>query len=169
MNAAAAYPHEIPILPEGELATDEVEPDGIRTYSLTAHALAEIDRHKWIESQKVGHDLGRISCEQWLQLYWRSWVRVKLLEHLYGWRRWSAFPPEQFGIFLRTTLEHIVPAQVLARVSGILGTGGENLDVIDWAVDNGEDLNAIFWLLSTIDINAVRHRLLTDHMRIFLP
>jgi hypothetical protein len=57
--------------------------------------------------------------------------------------------------------------EILEQVAGILADGGENLDVINWALSADLPLDEILWLLDRIDINAKRHRLLTDHIRLF--
>lgn len=169
---AARAPHDedqAPPLPEGVLPTDRRRPDGVVVHSLTAHAICEMERHRWIESEKAGVNRGRDADLQWLRTYWSGWARSKLLEHLYGWRCWSAFGAGTFGLLRRGTVEKLVPHHVLRKVASILGNGGENLDVIAWAVENDQDLDSLFWLLDRIDINAVRHRFLTDHIRLFLP
>jgi hypothetical protein len=154
-------------LPEGRLAIDWERPDGVVVYSLTAHALHAIDRHKWIESQKAGYDLGRPAVDDWLERYWKGWTRSKLMEHFYGWRCWGAFDEDDFGLLNRTSVEHHVTHGVLEQVASILAQGGENLDVINWALSMDHPLDQILWLLDRIDINAKRHRLLTDHIRLF--
>ena len=164
-----SYEDSAPPLPEGTLCTDQVLADGSVVFSLTAHALAEIERHRWIESEKRGGDIGTEAYEHWLVHCWKGWVRSKLIEHLYGWRRWSAFTPGLFGLMRRGTVEREVPAEVLHRVASIFSQGGENLDVITWAVDDSDCMPNVLWLLELIDINAARHRLVPDHLRLFLP
>ncbi len=153
---------------EGQLPADTVLADGTVVHSLTAHALCAMDRHKWIESQKYGHDVGEYCFEEWIERYWRGFARARLLEHLYGWRCWSAFSANDFGLLNRTTVEHFVPPAVVERAVAILGEGGENLDVITWALESGQELDPILWLLDRIDINAKRQRLLADHIRLFV-
>ncbi len=155
-------------LPEGRLAIDWERPDGVIVYSLTAHALASMDRHKWIESQKAGLDLGESAVGDWLERFWKGWTRSKLMEHFYGWRCWGAFDEHDFGLLNRSSVEHHVHHEVLEQVASILAEGGENLDVINWALSTDLPLDEILWLLDRIDINAKRHRLLTDHIRLFL-
>jgi hypothetical protein len=60
-----------------------------------------------------------------------------------------------------------VPRVILEGVAEILAGGGENLDVINWALAQNHSLDAIIWLLDHIDINAKRQRLLTEHIRLF--
>jgi hypothetical protein len=154
-------------LPEGTLPTDRIGPEGVVVHSLTAHALYAMDRHKWIESEKFGHDVGDPSIKDWLDHYWKGWTRARLIEHLYGWRCWGAFLEEDFGLLSRVTVDYHVPRRILEHVAAILADGGENLDVITWAVSTNHNLDQILWLLDRIDINAKRHRLLTDHIRLF--
>lgn len=160
---------DIPELPEGVLPCDRAREDGVVIHSLTAHALAEMERHRWIESEHAGSDVGNATYEQWLTSYWTGWTRSKLLEHLYGWRYWRGFGDSMFGLLSRGTVERTVPTDVLHEIAHMLGNGGENLDVINWAIQEEHDLDAILWLLDRIDINAVRHRLLTNHIRLFIP
>lgn len=155
-------------LPEGLLPADITRRNGLVVHSLTAHALYAMERHKWIESEKAGHDVGHPALREWVDRFWTGHVRARLMEHLYGWRCWGAFDENDFGLLIRNSVEYLVPREVLHDVASILGNGGENLDVITWATTDGQDLNAIIWLLERIDINAKRHRLLTDHIRLFI-
>jgi hypothetical protein len=168
MTTANPYAAEDHSLPEGDLATDQVRPDGVVVYSLTAHALQAMERHKWIESKQAGRDLGVAVLHDWLDRYWIGWVRSKLVEHFFGIRCWGAFSERDFGLLIRSTIEHNVTDAIIRETCLILGNGGENLDVIDWAISNAADLNAVLWLLDRIDINARRQRLLTNHIRLFI-
>jgi hypothetical protein len=155
-------------LPEGRLPTDWMRPDGVVVHSLTAHALCAMERHKWIESEKAGRDLGDNALSDWIDRYWKGFTRAKLMEHLYGWRCWGAFDEHDFGLLARHSVEYHVNNSVLEKVATILAEGGENLDVITWALSVHQPLDPILWLLDRIDINAKRHRLLTDHIRLFV-
>jgi hypothetical protein len=155
--------------PEGRLASDQLRTDGVVVHSLTAHALQAMDRHRWIESEHAGHDVGDAVLGDWVDRYWKGFVRARLIEHLYGWRCWGAFDEADFGLLARRSVEYHVSTSVLQEVANILADGGENLDVVTWALARGEALDPILWLLDRIDINAKRHRLLTDHIRLFIP
>lgn len=155
-------------LPEGVLPSDRQRPDGLVVHSLTAHAVVTMDRHKWIESQRAGRDLGSAASTDWVDRYWKGWTRSKLIEHLYGWRCWGAFDERDFGLLGRTSVEHHVQRELLEQIASLLADGGENLDVINWAIAGDLPLDNILWLLDRIDINAKRHRLLTDHIRLFI-
>lgn len=164
---APRMPSHATDLPEGVLSCDQTLANGMVVHSLTAHALCAIDRHKWIESQQAGFDLGNACAEDWIEHFWKGWTRSKLMEHLYGWRCWGAFGESDFGLLLRESVEHHVSRPLLEQVAQILADGGENLDVINWAISADTDVDSILWLLNRIDINAKRHRLLTDHIRLF--
>lgn len=155
-------------LPEGRLPTDWEREDGVVVHSLTAHALAAMERHKWLESEKAGRDLGDGAFTDWIERYWKGFTRAKLVEHFYGWRCWGAFDESDFGLLTRQSVEYHVSNRVLETVASMLAEGGENLDVINWALSVQQPLEPILWLLDRIDINAKRHRLLTDHIRLFV-
>ena len=155
-------------LPEGSLPCDRERADGVVVHSLTGHAIQELERHKWIESQKCSRDVGSDAYAHWLDHCWKGWTRAKLMEHLFGWRCWGAFDEDDYGLFTRSTIDHYVSRKTLEKVGELLAQGGENLDVINWAVTTNQDLEAIMWLLDRIDINAKRQRLLTAHIRLFI-
>ena len=48
--------------------------------TLLAEQRAEIERHKWIESEKAGHDLGRDAVLDWITknaAAWRCWYETR--------------------------------------------------------------------------------------------
>lgn len=159
---------ELEDLPEGPLSADLCRPDGTLVLSLTAHAIAAAERHKWIESEKARRDLGEPSLGDWVDRFWTGYVRARLMEHLYGWRWWGAFDAELFGLLSHITVQRNLPCVVLQEIALQLREGAENLDIIAWATEVGHNLDAVIWLLERIDINAVRNRLLNDHVRLFI-
>lgn len=165
---ANPYQNEDHQLPEGDLPIDRINSRHIREYSLTAHAIYAMDRHKWIESVKRGYDVGERIYHEWLDRYWNGWVRSKLLEHLFGIRWWGGFSEDDYSLFVKGTVEHRVSRQVLSQTCRILGNGGENLDVINWALLNNCEIDTVLWLLDRIDINAKRRRLTAAYIRLFL-
>lgn len=42
--------------------------------------ILEIEKYKWIESEKAGHDLGQIACIEWIKKY-AVMFRLEWLEH----------------------------------------------------------------------------------------
>ena len=68
-----------------------------RTASIHDEARREAQRHKWIESQKHGRDLGDQAIRDWYRKYWRAYCRHRRIEHLRGRKRWAEFDDEPFG------------------------------------------------------------------------
>jgi len=51
-----------------------------RQRQLLEEQRAEIERHKWIESEKAGHDLGRDAVMDWIKnnaAAWRQWYEAR--------------------------------------------------------------------------------------------
>ena len=44
----------------------------------------EAQRYKWIESEKVGYDLGEEAIRKWVKQHWWGYLRARWLEHLQG-------------------------------------------------------------------------------------
>ena len=44
----------------------------------------EAKRHKWIESEKAGRDLGESAIRCWVREHWNGFLRARWLEHLQG-------------------------------------------------------------------------------------
>ena len=149
-------------LPEGQLANDLVLQDGSILYDLQSHAMAEIDRHCWIESERQGRNVRSQAAQDWVRSYWPGWTRSKLMEHLYGWRQWKGFVPKDFALFSRHTVEFHIDSAILNQIAHLLENGGENLDIISWANDSNIMLESVLWLLDRIDINRYRDILLAN-------
>src|SRR5690606_22090768 len=56
-------------------ASHAVMADVVQEVSLYEEAHAEALRHKWIESQKHGRDLGDWAIRDWYRRYWRLYCR----------------------------------------------------------------------------------------------
>ena len=68
-------------------ATSEVVRPSIR-YSVHERGEAEAQRHKWIESEKAGRDLGNWAILCWVRHHWNGFLRERWLEHLQGRTYW---------------------------------------------------------------------------------
>ncbi len=121
--------------------------------SLCEEAFREAERHRWIESQKQGRDLGDLAIREWYRVHWPQYCLFKRLEHLQGSRRWSEFGDEQFG-----HLSSLIVAgdplvdQILDRVYA----GHENLGIINWAIEWGLPIDRVLNILSQLDVNRAR-------------
>jgi len=121
--------------------------------SLYEDAVLEAERHKWIESQKRGRDLGQHAIREWYRLHWPRYCRYKRLEHLRGSRRWAEFSDESFGQLYSL----IVQGDMLAdRILDRVYAGHENLTIITWAIDWGLPIDRVLDILAQLDVNRAR-------------
>lgn len=129
--------------------------DGNSRAVLSVHeeALKEAERHKWIESQKRGCDLGSSALDEWYQVHWPHYCRCKRLEHLRGKQRWREFEDENFGQLYALILQgDLLVDRILDRVF----QGTENLSLINWALDWGLPMDRVIQILTQVDINRSR-------------
>ena len=126
--------------------------------SLYDEARREAERHKWIESQKQGRDLGDHAIRDWYHNHWRGYCRCKRLEHVRGHRRWDEFEDQTFGQLHSL----IVTGDLLVdRILDRIDAGLENLDIIRWAHDWGIPVLRVLGVLEQVDVNRARLEPLT--------
>jgi len=121
--------------------------------SLHDAAVVEAARHKWIESEKQGNDLGEAALVEWYRLYWAFYCRFRRFEHLEGRRRWREFEESKFGQLCALI---VAGDQLVDRVLDRYFAGMENLDIISWAIDWGLPSDRVIDILHQLDINLVR-------------
>jgi hypothetical protein len=124
----------------------------VDTRSLFQSALVEAERHKYIESEKVGSDVGLRAIHDWHQRYWTLWLRHRWLEHLLGQVHYEEFAPESYGA-LR---QRFGPSDLLAEVIERVRYGAENIDVLTWATREGRDLSTVIAMLIVMRVNDIR-------------
>jgi len=118
-------------------------------------ALLEAEKHKWIESQKAGRDLGEAALRDWSRRYWWRWCRDRWIEHLSGERFWSELDQQDFGLLKRNFHPNALMIQaIIDRIKA----GGENLDIIQWAQTQTTEANLkdVMEILKLLDINSRR-------------
>ncbi len=121
--------------------------------SLFDCARAEVERHKWIESEKAGRDLGEEAVRDWSERHWWGWSRARWIEHLFGQCCWVELDADDFGLLSRP----IHPNQrLVAFIVDRIKAGGENLDIILSAYAEGYDLDDTLEILARLDINSAR-------------
>ena len=120
--------------------------------SIHDDCVGEAERHKWIESQKVGYDLGLAAIRCWVRKHWPGYLRARWLEHLEGRAFWVELDKDDFGLLQRKFHESPLIGPIVAR----LKCGWENLDVILWARDESLDMNEVINILEQLDINSRR-------------
>ena len=93
-------------------------------------AFEEARRHRWIESEKCGRDLGESSFLDWYQNHWTIFVRYRHVEHLIGQRRWPEFGRRSFGVFHQAMVVDRLTCEIIDRYQA----GDENLNIINWEI-----------------------------------
>ena len=121
--------------------------------SLYEEGWSEALRHKWIESEKRGFDVGQAAVDDWYRRYWNRYCRSRRLEHLQGARPWREFGPQEIGL-IPQLLERgdLVIELILDRAR----CGHENLDIICWAQEWGMPINRVIDILEQLDLNRGR-------------
>ena len=93
----------------------------------------EAQRHKWIESEKAGRDLGNWAILCWIRYHWNGFLRARWLEHLQGRTFWYELDRDDYGLLQRAFRGSAIIDEILHR----LKAGKENLDVLNWAARGG--------------------------------
>jgi len=120
---------------------------------LFEEAVAEAERHKFLESQKAGRDLGHGAIDDWQRRHWTVWLRHRWIEHLLGLRCWEEFEPWRCGR-LRTLFPDQEP--LLAELAEKVRGGAENADMLWWAAKTHRDIRLVVAILIEMDINDIR-------------
>ena len=128
--------------------------------SVYKDVIEEEDRHKWIESERAGYDLGEAVIKRWVKEHWTGYLRSKWVEHLQGQCFWSELDRANFGILQREF--HDCP-HLLDLIMKRLISGEENLHLIVHAIWTRNDdfpLARMLEILTSLDVNSrrLRHR-----------
>lgn len=121
-------------------------------HSVYEVGILEALRHKWIESERAGRDLGESAISNWVRNHWNGFLRARWLEHLEGHRFWVELDQDDFGLLQHEFLESPIMVEVIRR----LKSGHENLDLIQWAIVSAVDVEELFSILETLDMNSRR-------------
>jgi len=120
--------------------------------SIHADGAAEAQRHKWIESEKAGRDLGEWAIRCWVREHWNGFLRERWLEHLQGRTFWIELDHNDFGLLQRSFQDSPLIDEILRQ----LKAGKENLDILNWALERDEPMDEVMEILLALDINSRR-------------
>lgn len=120
--------------------------------SLQAFGEAEALRHRWIESEKAGYDLGEEPIRAWVNLHWRGFLRERWMEHLQGRAYWLELDHADYGLLPAMLDQTPLLDEIMRRVK----YGEENLDILLWAIDTVLPIDDVINILETLDINGRR-------------
>src|SRR4051812_39171135 len=121
-------------------------------FSVHDSGAVEAQRHKWIESEKAGRDLGEWAIRCWVREHWNGFLRERWLEHLQGRTFWIELDHDDFGLLQREFQNPVLIEVILA----MLKNGQENLNVLNWAQDNHLVMEEVLEILEMLDINSRR-------------
>ncbi len=121
--------------------------------SVHRECIEEENKHKWIESEKAGYDLGEACVKRWVKEHWRGYLRGKWVEHLQGKCFWVELDRGDFGLLQRKFQSQ---AELLDLILNQLASGKENLDVLDWAVASRISTDPVKEILESLDVNSQR-------------
>lgn len=124
----------------------------IERCSVHDYGAVEADRHKWLESEKAGRDLGEAAIRSWIREHWNGFLRAKWLEHLEGARFWIELDHGDFGLLTRSFQN----SRLVREIVEMLKNGRENLGVLNWAIDNEIPMSEVLEILESLDINSRR-------------
>jgi hypothetical protein len=121
--------------------------------SVYRHCAQEVLKHKWIESQKAGYDLGEAAIKHWVQQHWTGYLRARWVEHLQGKQSWAELPECDFGLLLNKFQDR---SNLLNSILDQLKAGKENLDVIWWSYEQQIPLDSVLEILEALNVNSIR-------------
>lgn len=124
-----------------------------RISSIRDDCRKELERFKWIESEKAGYDLGELADRRWMCEHWNAYLKARWLEHLQGNRFWIEMDRRDFGLLERQFQDR---QELLRPILKRLILGHENLQIIQWATVNRLPMDQVLEILETLDINS-RH------------
>lgn len=135
--------------------------------SLFSDCIEEENRHKWIESEKAGYDLGEGAIRRWVAEHWTTYLRAKWVEHLQGKCFWIELDRGDFGLLQR---EFKDCPSLLDLILDKLKSGQENLHLLVYAIWVCNDpvnipVGRMIEILESLDINSRRiaHRFDANH------
>jgi hypothetical protein len=120
--------------------------------SVHDHGAVEAQRHKWIESEKAGRDLGEWAIRCWVREHWNGFLRERCLEHLEGRTFWIELDHNDFGLLQRAFQDSPLIGEILGQIK----VGKENLDILNWAIDTSQSMDQVLEILEALDINSRR-------------
>jgi hypothetical protein len=125
----------------------------VTTKSIYQECIEEENRHKWIESEKAGYNLGVVCIRQWVRKHWMGFLRARWVEHLQGKCFWVELDRGDFGLLEREFKDE---KELLDSILDQLKAGKENLHIILWAIEAHIPLDPVLKILTALDVNGRR-------------
>ena len=142
-----------PTLPTVDMASTPVDWQVPPAKSVYEACIEEENRHKWIESEKAGYDLGEGCIRSWVRKHWQGYLRARWVEHLQGKCFWVELDRGDFGLLQREFRDQ---KELLDTILDQLKSGKENLHVILWALESHTPTERVLDILKALDVNSRR-------------
>jgi hypothetical protein len=148
-----------------ELPCDELDGEaladqrwlGTEVPSMLPFAWDEIQRHKWIESEKARRDVGHAAVIDWLRRFWWRFCRWRRIEHVEGVQRWFEFSHDDFARLLQRILQDDrLTLLIIELIKTDQRRVMSDLEIIEWAHDSAVPMERVLEILSEIHINMAR-------------
>lgn len=120
--------------------------------SLECESLREAERHKWFLSERAGMDCGNDALSDWVRKHWNGYLRARWLEHLQGVKYWMELNEDDFGLLHERFQDSLYFNDIVRQFL----EGGENLTIINWAIEYNLPMAPIEEVLLAININSCR-------------
>src|SRR5262245_19233920 len=128
-------------------------PPPVTTKSVYQECIEEENRHKWIESEKAGYDLGEGCIRQWARKHWTGYLRARWVEHLQAECFWVELDRGDFGLLQREFQDQ---GELLDTIIDQLKAGKENLHIILWAIQSEIPTDPVQHILYALNVNSLR-------------
>lgn len=112
-----------------------------------------IEEHRWLESEKAGHDLGPAAEQAWAKSHWLRFYRSRFVQHLRGQAFYEEFGEDCYGL---VSGWQSTGADLLEAILDQIEQGAENLDVLCWAMRRCCERERVLEILKAVDINNRR-------------
>ncbi len=93
------------------------------------------------------------AAEEWNRKHWWEWARKRWLEHIKGETFWIELGESDFNLVNKGISSD---SYLLEQILGKLEIGKENLNIINWAVDLGADMDEVVEILGKLNLNRSR-------------
>lgn len=93
------------------------------------------------------------AAKEWNRRHWWEWARKRWLEHIKGEMFWIELGEDDFNLVNKgISCDKYLLEQILEK----LEIGKENLNIINWAVDLGADMDEVVEILGKLNLNQRR-------------
>lgn len=139
------------------MSTEALIDEPVTYWSLEKESWDEACKERWYLSEKAKCDQGEHALRFWVRQHWQGFLRARWIEHMQGYRFWVELDRAEFGLLKRREL--VDARGLLDEIIEMVRCGGENLDIVRWALrmKTPAELKTVREILALININA--HRL----------